>query len=81
MFPQWADHASGMLQNYVWTAVELEGLGANLQHMNMFPPAEEALKKEFNATTAAIQGSGWGWLVSHTSVILRQPIDGSHYRA
>ena len=21
-------------------------------------------KKEFNATTAAIQGSGWGWLVS-----------------
>lgn len=48
MFPQWADHASGMLQNYVWTAVELEGLGANLQHMNMFPPAEEALKKEFS---------------------------------
>jgi len=24
----------------------------------------DALKKEFNATTAAIQGSGWGWLVS-----------------
>lgn len=23
----------------------------------------DALKKEFNATTAAIQGSGWGWLV------------------
>lgn len=23
----------------------------------------ENLKKEFNATTAAIQGSGWGWLV------------------
>lgn len=22
------------------------------------------LKKEFNATTASIQGSGWGWLVS-----------------
>ncbi|KDR65376.1 hypothetical protein GALMADRAFT_81946, partial [Galerina marginata CBS 339.88] len=22
----------------------------------------DALKKEFNATTAAIQGSGWGWL-------------------
>jgi superoxide dismutase, Fe-Mn family len=24
----------------------------------------ENLKKEFNAQTAAIQGSGWGWLVS-----------------
>jgi len=24
----------------------------------------EALKKEFNAATAGIQGSGWGWLVS-----------------
>jgi len=24
----------------------------------------DALKKEFNAATAAIQGSGWGWLVS-----------------
>jgi Fe-Mn family superoxide dismutase len=25
----------------------------------------EALKKEFNATTAGIQGSGWGWLVRY----------------
>jgi superoxide dismutase len=24
----------------------------------------EAFKKEFNTKTAAIQGSGWGWLVS-----------------
>jgi Fe-Mn family superoxide dismutase len=24
----------------------------------------DAFKKQFNATTAAIQGSGWGWLVS-----------------
>jgi len=24
----------------------------------------DALKKEFNTATAAIQGSGWGWLVS-----------------
>ncbi|KAF5313529.1 hypothetical protein D9611_008529 [Ephemerocybe angulata] len=26
----------------------------------------EALKKQFNATTAAIQGSGWGWLGFNT---------------
>jgi Fe-Mn family superoxide dismutase len=25
----------------------------------------DALKKELNAKTAAVQGSGWGWLVSH----------------
>jgi predicted oxidoreductase (fatty acid repression mutant protein) len=36
-----------MLQFQVWTAIELEGLGANLQHMNMFPPAEAELKKQF----------------------------------
>ena len=24
----------------------------------------DAMKKEFNTTTAGIQGSGWGWLVS-----------------
>jgi Fe-Mn family superoxide dismutase len=27
----------------------------------------EAFKKTFNAKTAAIQGSGWGWLVRHPS--------------
>jgi len=48
MFPQWSEHANGMLQILVWTAVELEGLGANLQHMNMFPPAEAAIKKAFS---------------------------------
>jgi len=48
MFPQWSEHANGMLQILVWTAVELEGLGANLQHMNMFPPAEAEIKKVFS---------------------------------
>lgn len=32
----------------VWTALELEGLGANLQHMNAIPPVEDAIKKEWN---------------------------------
>ncbi len=36
----------------VITAVELEGLGANLQHMNMFPPAEAELKKVFGIPEA-----------------------------
>lgn len=33
-FPAWAAHSEGMLQLALWTALELEGLGANLQHYN-----------------------------------------------
>ncbi|KAL2126104.1 hypothetical protein VTI74DRAFT_1693 [Chaetomium olivicolor] len=33
-FPPWAGHSSAMLQFAVWTALEAEGLGANLQHYN-----------------------------------------------
>jgi predicted oxidoreductase (fatty acid repression mutant protein) len=40
-----------MAQVQIWTALELEGLGANLQHMGLFPPVEEAIKKEFNIPT------------------------------
>ncbi|KAJ7043970.1 nitroreductase-like oxidoreductase [Mycena alexandri] len=31
-FPVWSNNATGMLQHAVWTALCLEGLGANLQH-------------------------------------------------
>ncbi|POS79387.1 nitroreductase [Diaporthe helianthi] len=33
-FPVWAGHSDAMLQFGVWTALEAEGLGANLQHYN-----------------------------------------------
>ncbi|TVY30752.1 putative nitroreductase [Lachnellula hyalina] len=33
-FPPWAVQSNGMTQLAVWTALELEGLGANLQHYN-----------------------------------------------
>lgn len=45
MFGQWGEHATGMHQILIWTALELEGVGANLQHMNAIPPVEAALKK------------------------------------
>jgi predicted oxidoreductase (fatty acid repression mutant protein) len=45
MFPEWAEHASAIHQILVWTALELEGFGGNLQHMNAIPPVEAALKK------------------------------------
>jgi len=33
-FPVWAIHSDGMNQYAIWTALEKEGLGANLQHYN-----------------------------------------------
>ncbi|KAH7200698.1 Nitroreductase-like protein [Fusarium oxysporum] len=33
-FPLWASQSLGMLQFVLWTALESEGLGANLQHYN-----------------------------------------------
>ncbi|KAF2104496.1 nitroreductase family protein [Rhizodiscina lignyota] len=33
-FPQWSEHTSAMHQFALWTALEAEGLGANLQHYN-----------------------------------------------
>ena len=45
MFGEWGDHAQGIHQILVWTALELEGVGANLQHMNVMPSLEAAIKK------------------------------------
>ena len=45
MFPEWSDHAQGIHQILVWTALQLEGVGANLQHMNAIPPIEAAIKQ------------------------------------
>ena len=33
-FPVWAAQADAMLQHTIWTALDSEGLGANLQHYN-----------------------------------------------
>lgn len=33
-FPVWATQSDAMLQFTLWTALEAEGLGANLQHYN-----------------------------------------------
>lgn len=44
-FPVWSQQASGMLQFAIWTALEMEGMGASLQHYNPLIDAEAA--KEF----------------------------------
>lgn len=45
-FPAFSLQSSGMLQYIVWTALELEGLGASLQHYN--PLIDEAVREEWD---------------------------------
>ena len=46
-FDEWAGHSQGMAQIHTWDALELEGLGANLQHYNFMPSFEEAVKEQW----------------------------------
>lgn len=45
-FPIWSHHSSGMLQFTIWTALEMNGLGATLQHYN--PLIDDAVKKQWS---------------------------------
>ncbi|CAJ2508098.1 Uu.00g092840.m01.CDS01 [Anthostomella pinea] len=48
-FPAWATQSDAMLQFACWTALEAEGLGANLQHYN--PLIDERVAKEWGVPT------------------------------
>jgi predicted oxidoreductase (fatty acid repression mutant protein) len=45
-FRDWAIHSDGMAQHITWTALEAEGLGANLQHYN--PLMDAGVQKTWN---------------------------------
>lgn len=45
-FPVWAQQSNGMLQYVIWTSLELEGLGASLQHYNEL--IDEDVKSQWN---------------------------------
>jgi hypothetical protein len=45
-FPVWSQQSSGMHQYVVWTALEMEGFGASLQHYNELIEAD--VKKEWS---------------------------------
>lgn len=45
-FPIWAQQSNGMLQYVVWNSLEIEGLGASLQHYN--PLIDNEVKKQWN---------------------------------
>lgn len=44
-FPKWSQQSSGMHQFVIWTALEIEGFGASLQHYNEL--IETDVKKEW----------------------------------
>ncbi|KAJ5287586.1 hypothetical protein N7478_003272 [Penicillium angulare] len=48
VFEGFSEHSSAMHQITLWTAIELEGLGASLQHSHMMPGAEEAIRSAFD---------------------------------
>ena len=45
-FPIWSLESNGMVQFAVWNSLELEGLGASLQHYN--PLIDEAVRAQWN---------------------------------
>lgn len=45
-FPVWSHQSSGMLQFSIWTALEMNGLGATLQHYN--PLIDDEVKKQWS---------------------------------
>jgi len=49
-FPIWSQQASGMLQYVIWTALETEGFGVNLQHYN--PLIDDIVKKEWDISSS-----------------------------
>ncbi|KAF3265421.1 hypothetical protein TWF192_000071 [Orbilia oligospora] len=44
-FPQWSEHTSAIHQFFLWTALEAEGFGANLQHYS--PIIDDKVKEEW----------------------------------
>ncbi|KAM0512808.1 hypothetical protein ACHAPE_008441 [Trichoderma viride] len=45
IIPEWSEHAIGMCQILIWTALEIEGFGANLPHMNGIPTLDACIKE------------------------------------
>jgi predicted oxidoreductase (fatty acid repression mutant protein) len=59
-FPIWSNHSNGMLQYVVWTALELEGLGASLQHYNPLIDEEVRAKWDLPSTWKLIAQMPFG---------------------
>ncbi|KAJ5937352.1 hypothetical protein N7454_004652 [Penicillium verhagenii] len=47
VFEGFAEHSNAMHQITLWTALELEGLGASLQHTHFMPGVEDGIRSAF----------------------------------
>ncbi|OAP64941.1 hypothetical protein AYL99_00913 [Fonsecaea erecta] len=65
--PQWSAHSNGMHQFLVWTALELEGLGCNLQHYNFMPEFRHEVQRRWNIPST--------WAL-HAQLVFGTPVDG-----
>ncbi|OKL62269.1 hypothetical protein UA08_02870 [Talaromyces atroroseus] len=48
VFEGFAEHSNAMHQITLWTALELEGLGASLQHSHFVPGVEDGIRSAFD---------------------------------
>ena len=48
LVPEWSEASSGMHQFLVWQALQLEGLGCNLQHFNFMPEFTDEVRKRWD---------------------------------
>lgn len=67
LVPEWADSSSGMHQFLVWTALELEGLGCNLQHFNFMSQFTDEVLRRWNLPET--------WLLK-SQLVFGKPSDG-----
>lgn len=74
-FPVWSQQSSGMLQLVVWTALEIEGFGASLQHYN--PLIDDEVRKTWNlpAEWKLIAQMPFGKPIAHPGEKQFQPLD------
>ena len=74
-FPTWSQQSSGMLQFAIWTALEIEGFGATLQHYN--PLIDEEVRKEWDvpANWKLIAQMPFGKPVVHAGEKEFQPLE------
>lgn len=67
LVPEWADSSSGMHQFLVWTALELEGLGCNLQHFNFMSEFSEMVRERWSLPKS--------WILK-SQLVFGKPVDG-----
>ncbi|MHA6480718.1 nitroreductase family protein [Paenibacillus sp. strain BS8-2] len=74
-FPVWSNQSNGMLQYVIWTSLELEGLGASLQHYN--PLIDDKVKSEWNvpASWKLLAQMPFGKIVAPAGDKPVQPLD------